>query len=136
VITSGRLALILCDGNVQRSPASKLYGFPLEGAVLKRFRADLKLLRVSPGGAAAWQTIREYEGDGERTTYTPRALTENGEGALLVTWFERDPGLSHALATRTRVLPWELDVVISAVDGMGNGYGVISDRVIDGSQGT
>ena len=93
--------------------------------VLQRMRAELKLLRISPSGTATWQMIREHEREGAWSNgYNPRNLTANRRGALLVTWFERDPGLSHALATRTRVLPWELDVMIGAIDGQGDGYGV------------
>ena len=96
--------------------------------VLQRMRADLKLLRISPSGAATWQMIREHEREGAWSdSYHPRNLTANRRGALLLTWFERDPGLSHALATRTRVLEWELDVMISAIDGQGDGYGVTAE---------
>ena len=96
--------------------------------VLQRMRADLKLLRISPGGTVTWQTIREHEREGAWSDgYTPRNLTPNRRGALLLTWFERDPGLSHALATRTRVLEWELDVMIGAIDGHGDGYGVTAE---------
>jgi hypothetical protein len=97
-------------------------------AVLQRVRTDLRLLRISPSGTATWQMIREHEREGAWSDrYIPQALTPNGQGALLVTWFERDPGLSHALATRTRVLAWELDVIISAIDGLGDGYGVTTE---------
>jgi hypothetical protein len=97
-------------------------------AVHKRARAELKLLRISPSGAATWQTIREHEHDGDYThEYNPRALTPNGQGALLVSWFERDPGLGHALATRTHVSEWEIDLIFSAIDSQGDGYGVNAD---------
>jgi hypothetical protein len=93
--------------------------------ILGRVRSDLRLLRVSPSGAAVWQTIREYDDDwASANGYVPGELTQNGEGALLVRWFERDPDFSHALVTRTRVLPWESTVGIDAIDGLGNGYGV------------
>ena len=96
--------------------------------VLERMRADLKLLRISPGGTATWQMIREDEREGAWSDgYRPRNLTANRRGALLLTWFERDPGLAHALATRARVLEWELDVMIGAIDGQGDGYGVIAE---------
>jgi hypothetical protein len=73
--------------------------------VRQRMRADLKLLRISPSGTATWQMIREHEREGAWSEgYSPRNLTANRQGALLLTWFEKDPGLSHALATRTRVL--------------------------------
>jgi len=96
--------------------------------VLQRMRADLKLLRISPSGTATWQMIREHEREGAWSdSYDPKNLTANRQGALLLTWFERDPGLSHALATRTRVLEWELDVMIDAIDGQRNGYGVTAE---------
>jgi hypothetical protein len=96
--------------------------------VLQRMRADLKLLRISPSGTATWQMIREHEREGAWSdSYDPRNLTANRRGALLLTWFERDPGLSHALATRTRVSEWELDVMIGAIDGQGDGYGVTAE---------
>jgi len=96
--------------------------------VRQRKRADLKLLRISPGGTATWQMIREQEREGAWSAgYSARILTANRRGALLITWFERDPGLSHALATRTRVLEWALDVMIDAIDGQGNGYGVTAE---------
>jgi outer membrane protein assembly factor BamB len=96
--------------------------------VLHRMRDGLKLLRISPSGAATWQTNLDHEGEGAWSNgYDPKNLTTNQRGALLVTWFERDPGWSHALATRTRVLEWELDVMITAIDGRGDGYGVTAE---------
>jgi hypothetical protein len=108
--------------------AAVAIGTKSTNAVLKRVRAELRLLRISPSGTATWQTIREHEHDGDWTReYNPRALTPNGQGALLVSWFEKDPGLGHALATRTRVSEWDLDVIFSAIDGRGDGYGVNAD---------
>jgi hypothetical protein len=72
--------------------------------------------------------IREHESEGAwGYSYNPRNLTANGRGALLLTWFERDPGLSHALATPTGLLEWELDVMIGAIDGQGDGYGATAE---------
>jgi hypothetical protein len=68
--------------------------------VHQRMRADLKLLRISPSGTATWQMIREHEREGAwSSSYNPRNLTANRRGGLLLSWFERDPGLFHALVT-------------------------------------
>jgi hypothetical protein len=101
-----------------------------EDAATARVTAALKLLRLSPNGTAAWQTIQERE-DAPRvfSGYSPVALMSNGQGALQVVWSPRIASTwSYALATKTKVTTWESSFMLHAIDGRGHGYSVTPQR--------